>query len=709
MSTTVLKVAMIHNSAIIGFTRGESDVKTKKHLALLLFSISVQFAFAQVAPATLKPLHIMPMPARITAGNGQLPLDAGFKACVTGRSDSLLNAAVDRFLQKLQKKTGIPLDPSPSTDKQIKFEIQCKEPGEQVQSVAADESYVLEISSRDAQLTAVSPVGVLRGLETFLQLVDLDSNSFYVPALKIEDSPRFRWRGLHVDVSRHWEPIDVIKRILDSMSAVKLNVFHWHLSDDQGFRVESKIFPRLHQKGSDGKYYRQSEIKEVVAYARARGIRVVPEFDMPGHTTALLVAYPELAGAPGPYQIERSWGVFDPCMDPTKQSVYTFLDSFIGEMTTLFPDEYFHIGGDEVNGKQWSTSKRIRSFMARENIKNNHELQAYFNRQLLKILKKYGKKMIGWDEILNPELPKNIAIQSWRGQASLAESARLGYQGILSYGYYLDHMKPASFHYEIDPLGKEAASLSEKEQARIIGGEACMWAEFVNPDNIESRIWPRAAAIAERLWSPAATADIADMYRRLAYVDRELAASGSMHRSNHIQMLRRMIGDQNQSAFIDWTDLLNATSLSVRQRTRKYYSYTPMNGLADSVRPESEASRQFAFAVDSAHDRLYRSPESLDAIMKQLSLWKDAVAQLKPIFDQSYLLVEAKSLLELFEALDKTGLESLGYISSGQKAPESWQKEAYALLDRADKPNAEVMIAIAPSIRKLVNDAATGF
>ena len=189
-------------------------------------------------------------------------------------------------------------------------------------------------SRRDeVHLEAANPLGVLHGLQTFLQLVRITPRGFAVPAMTIDDQPRFPWRGLMLDVGRHFMPLDVVYRTLDGMEAVKLNVFHWHLSEDQGFRVESKQFPLLQEKGSDGLFYTQEEIRDVIAYARDRGIRVVPEFDMPGHTTAWFVGYPDLASGPGPYQIERKWGVFDPAMDPTRDSTYTFLDTFIGEMT----------------------------------------------------------------------------------------------------------------------------------------------------------------------------------------------------------------------------------------------------------------------------------------------------------------------------------------------------------------------------------------
>ena len=181
-------------------------------------------------------------------------------------------------------------------------------------------------------------------------------------------------------------PLDVVYRTLDGMEAVKLNVFHWHLSEDQGFRVESKQFPLLQEKGSDGLFYTQEEIRNVIAYARDRGIRVVPEFDMPGHATAWFVGYPDLASGSGPYQIERKWGVFNPAMDPTRDSTYTFLDTFIGEMTALFPDAYFHVGGDECNGKEWNANPRIQQFMKAHAIKDNAALQAYFSAKVQKIV-----------------------------------------------------------------------------------------------------------------------------------------------------------------------------------------------------------------------------------------------------------------------------------------------------------------------------------
>src|SRR4029077_1195148 len=216
---------------------------------------------------------------------------------------------------------------------------------------------------------------------------------------------------------------------------------------------------------------------------------------------------------------------------------------FIGEMAALFPDEYLHIGGDEVNGKQWAANPKIQEFMRVHGMKDHHDLQVYFNQRLLGILQKHGKKMIGWDEVLHPQLPKDIIVQSWRGQSSLANAATHGYMGILSSGYYLDLMEHASASYLVDPLSAETANLSKEQQSKILGGEACLWTENVDMQNVDSAIWPRAAAMAERLWSPADVADVDSMYRRLEGVNRELEWLGLKHRTSSRMMLERLAED----------------------------------------------------------------------------------------------------------------------------------------------------------------------
>src|SRR4029077_495360 len=288
----------------------------------------------------------MPMPVSVKTNSGQFVVDESFSVGIRGRADTRLQPAVERFLDRLRRQTGMSALAMRVTDSgQAKLTIHCERGSKVVQEPGEDESYSLEISPTGAQLSAETPLGAMHGLETFLQLVRITAHGFAVPAFAIEDKPRFPWRGLMIDVGRHFIPLDVLKRNLDGMAAVKLNVFHWHVSEDQGFRIESKKFPKLHEMGSDGQFYTQDEVRDLIAYAGDRGIRVVPEFDMPGHTTAWFVGYPELASGPGPFQIERKWGIFDPAIDPTEERTYKFLDVFIGEMAKLFPDQFFHIGG----------------------------------------------------------------------------------------------------------------------------------------------------------------------------------------------------------------------------------------------------------------------------------------------------------------------------------------------------------------------------
>src|SRR5829696_8870054 len=457
-----------------------------KYLPLLIILICAVTAAAQEPTPTPKH-NLMPVPASVKFHNERLLVDDSFKVATRGHSDPRLLAGISRFMKRIEGRTVLTLAPGLALDDQAtQLIIHCEGPGKNIPAVSENESYRIDITDRQALLSAPTVVGALRGLETLLQLLDADRTAYFFPAVQIEDQPRFPWRGLLIDIARHFQPMHVLKRNLDAMAAVKLNVLHWHLTEDQGFRVESKKFPKLHQLGSDGNYYTQEQVKEVIAYARDRGIRVVPEFDIPGHSTSWLVGYPELGSAPGPYTIERRPGIFEPALDPTTEEVYKFLDGFLSEMAALFTDAYMHIGGDENEGKQWDRNPAIQAFMKSKGIKDNHALQAYFNTRLLKILQKNGKKMIGWDEILQPELPKDIVIHSWRGTAALAEAARKGYDGILSNGFYIDLAHPASAHYTPDPLPADS-TLTPEEARHVLGGEATMWAEWVTHETIDSR------------------------------------------------------------------------------------------------------------------------------------------------------------------------------------------------------------------------------
>ena len=651
-------------------------------------------------------LNLMPVPTSITFHNERLAVDSNFRVATRGHSDARLEAAIWRFVKRLEGRTVLTLSPTLAVDDQTTpLIIQTQGPGKNVPGLGEDESYHIDITSRQAILSAPTVIGAIRGLETVLQLLDADRNGYFLPGVQIDDRPRFPWRGLLIDVARHFQTIEVLKRNLDGMAAVKLNVFHWHLSEDQGFRVESKKFPKLHQLGSDGNYYTQEQVKDIIAYARDRGIRVVPEFDIPGHSTSWLVGYPELGSAPGPYTIERRPGIFEPALDPTREEVYKFLDTFFGEMAALFPDDYLHIGGDENEGKQWDRNPAIQAFMKEKGIKDNHALQAYFNTRLLKILQKHKKKMIGWDEILQPELPKDIVIHSWRGTAALADAARKGYDGILSNGYYIDLIQPASQHYVADPLPADS-TLTPEEAKHVLGGEATMWAEWVTPETIDSRIWPRTAAIAERLWSPRTVTDVPDMYRRLAVISLQLEELGLMHRKNQNMMLRRLVRNDDIGPLRTLVSVIEPVKEYRRYDQRPQTMLSPLTGVVDATSPDSETARKFRWMVseflnDGPRYQLYRAELS-----EMLSDWQAAGASLNPVIDRSPALKEIKPLAHNLSQLGSTGLEALTYLKLGMPPPKDWREQSLAKVEEAAKPYGALEFVVTSGVKQLVNAAA---
>ncbi|MBT9456672.1 MAG: family 20 glycosylhydrolase [Burkholderiaceae bacterium] len=296
-----------------------------------------------------------------------------------------------------------------------------------------NERYHLAVRPDGIVLQAATAFGALRGLQTLAQLLGAGTD---LPCVEIDDAPRFSWRGLLIDSARRFMPLPVLKRQLDGMAAAKLNVLHWHLTDDQGWRLASDRYPLLQGKASGGAFYTLDEARELVAYAGERGIRVVPELDVPGHATALGAAYPELMSAPGPAAPERGFGVFEPCLDPRKPAVAEFLEHLVCEWAQVFPDPFFHIGGDEVEPSHWLA---LGLEPARA--------QADFNQAMAALLARHGRRMVGWDEIGGPDLPTNVLVQSWRGPDSLALQANAGHEVLLSAGFYLDQPQTSAFHW----------------------------------------------------------------------------------------------------------------------------------------------------------------------------------------------------------------------------------------------------------------------
>ncbi len=754
-------------------------------------------------------VSLMPLPASLKIHNGSLDISEGLNITLPDNDDGRLAGFLDR-------RSGV-LKPSPDGVALI-IGIAEESAGGPVR-VHEDESYSLEIKD-EIRLQARTVTGALRGLSTLYQLIS-QATGGEIPAMSVNDSPRYSWRGLMLDVSRHWMPREIVFRTLDAMELVKLNVLHLHLSDDQGFRVESRRFPRLHEAGSNGHYYTREDILAIIDYARDRGIRIVPEFDLPGHSKSWQIAYPRL-GIPGnSMQFGNRQGlVFSAPVDPTSEYTYEFLDAFIAEMTSLFPDPYFHIGGDEVNPVHWLENDSIRAFMEDNNLNDAHALQTYFINRMNNLIEKHGKDMIGWEEIYQENLRPEIVIQSWKSQKSLVEAVRGGSQAILSAGYYLDLIQPAGAHYAVDPAvvpnavtirpdsgqwkmydltlkvgdspvqsrllifdrnpaevfgvistldqmtsftggtltrgslmftmdspfgtldfegeltgdsirGEMSVAmisfevegfqtggsgmpggeplpeieylppLTDEEKPRILGGEACMWSEFVGPQNVESRIWPRTAAIAEKFWSPARlTTDIPDMYRRLEHMDAMLVRAGSMHRKNAQDLMQGICEGPCLESLRNLVPVLEEVKYHARmaglvELDSFYLPDFPLDRLVDAVAPESLAARTFNEDVTKWKD--HPENDSLrQSLQERLGTWHDAAKSLQSYVNSNPKLEDVGELLPAIEQATGAALR----ILEGKSGTE--ETDAQELLSYLENGQGYVVVAITPGLRQIL-------
>ncbi len=636
----------------------------------------------------------MPWPRAFERTEGKFVIESTFRVALHAPADSRIWEGTNRFLKRLRDRTGLFL-----TQGRVSPDDTLAHPGLTIHvertgalAVGEDESYTLTIAPDGITLTAPTDLGAMHGLETLLQLLSADADGYLFPVATIEDAPRFPWRGLMIDSARHFMPIGMIKRNLDGMAAVKLNVLHWHLTEDQGFRVESKVFPRLHELGSDGDFYTQEQIRDIIAYADARGIRVYPEFDMPGHATAWLVGHPELASVPRDYTIERKWGIFDPAMDPTKETTYVFLEKFLTEMAGLFPDPYLHIGGDEVNGNDWNAAPHIQAYMNEHDIEDLHALQTRFNQRLLPILEKLGKRMIGWDEIFQPGMPTDIVIHSWRGREAMEQAARQGYQSILSNGYYIDLMQPAEFHYLNDPLPADT-TLTPEEAARVLGGEATMWSEHVTPETVDSRIWPRLAAIAERLWSPVDVRDVDSMYDRLDTIAVQLEEHGLTHIKNREMLARRLTRGEDTAPLMLLADLVEPLKIYRRNADDSYTQFSPYTLLPDIAIADAPGARGFNRLVQLFHDD--PANDSLrNTLIGVLKRWRDNHELFGTLAFESPALMEAYDLSYSLKDLAILGIAAL------ENDPLPLPREK--IIERARQPVAKVELQIVDAVESLL-------
>lgn len=396
------------------------------------------------------------------------------------------------------------------------------------------EAYELRVNSRYVLVDAWSPAGIFYGIQTFRQLLAPEmkglapgsGKELRVPRIKIIDRPRFRWRGIHVDVSRHFFPKEWVIKLLDVAAAYKLNTFHWHLTDDQGWRLEIKRYPRLSEVAAwrretmeDGQpyggFYTQAEVREIVNYARERFISVVPEIEMPGHSLAALAAYPELSCSGGPFKVATEWGVMNDVFCAGSEATFDFLENVLSEVIDLFPGEFVHIGGDEVPKVRWKNCLRCQTRIKEEGLKDESELQSYFVRRIENFLNSKGRRLIGWDEILEGGLPARAVVMSWRGMAGGIEAARNGHDAVMSptshcyFDYYqgrVDEPKaiggflPIEKVYSFEPV---PAELKPAEIRHILGAQANLWTEYIEtPEQAEYMLFPRLLALAEVVWSP---------------------------------------------------------------------------------------------------------------------------------------------------------------------------------------------------------------
>lgn len=789
------------------------------HFRHTLLAASLLFTFHTfAAPAGDLPLMPWPQQVEQPASGGKLVLDRQLTLQISG---DYLAGAEQRWRQRIARQTGWELEPQPAQVANPTIRIIIEQAVDPKPLPDSDESYRLDVTEQGVTLNAHSRFGAMRGMETLLQLIQNDSQNSAIPLVSISDKPRFPWRGVLIDSARHFMPLETIKRQIDGIAAARMNVFHWHLTDDQGWRFASSHYPQLQQQASDGLFYTQDQMKSIVRYAADRGIRVVPELDLPGHASAIAVAMPELIAAPGPYSMERGWGVFEPLLDPTRDEVYRFIDTLVGEMAEIFPDPYLHIGGDEVDASQWQASAQIQKFMQQHNLKDEHALQAWFNARVEKILEKHQRQMVGWDEIYHPDLPRSILIQSWQGQDALGAVAKDNFRGILSTGFYLDQPQPAAYHYrnEVSPHGLEGAdrlhadehaqswqfsmprlkgsavtgsftlidgadgwrgfidfsgksrrmvrdihwlspnqlsfsvdswmgevqpvvSLNgeqlsgylrvgnvrypatgsklaqiptgiqpvvpdeQQQQENLMGGEAALWAENINASILDIKLWPRAFAVAERLWSAKDVTDEANMYRRLAAVDRWSAVSVGLQQ--HAQTQSQMMRLANSSDIVPlqiFSEALEPAQYYTRQHLKfqagNYHQFEPLNRLADALPAESDKVRQLDQQVDALiADR--GNSQAAQAIRQQLLRWQSNIPQVMPLIESNYQLKAMQPLASQVAQISEMGIALVNAFESHRAFGAHQVAQMQATLDEAAKTQDEVVIALVYPIEKLL-------
>ncbi|WP_242006065.1 beta-N-acetylhexosaminidase [Acetobacter estunensis] len=653
---------------------------------LALVASGVVFPFAAEATDTGR-YPLMPFPSSVTWKGGTAAPCARVEVTWATAPTPLLRRAAVRFDHRVSAlaKSGAVCSLS------VRYA-----PDAGWLTVAAREHYRLEMTGRHATLEADGPAGVLRGLATVLQFRASSDGGVEFPAAVFDDAPRFAWRGIVIDPVRHFLSVTTIERQLDAMELAKLNVLHLHLSDGTAFRVESHRFPRLQQVASHDRYFTQADIRHLVAFAADRGIRVVPEFDVPGHARAILEAYPELAARP---ETVATGNPNNPALDVTNPRTLAFVKTLFSEMVPLFPDAYFHAGGDEVVASQWTGSPRIAAWMQTHGYRDAAALQAVFTEQVRQVLTSLDRTMIGWDEVMTAPVPRSVAVEVWRASKWTGEATATGHPTIVAAGYYLDLLRPARQSYEVDPFDVKAEGMSAAElaaaqrkhfphaeafamdpQARaldaeqerhVLGGEMPLWTEEVSEPMLDGRLWPRAAAIAERLWSPASVRGVTDMERRLPLVEDELERLGLRTQHERTAMMAGLAGTDVEPVrtLLDMTSPIRNYGINRMAKTAGEALLTWPVAIAV---PDNAAALHFnALALAYARGERSVRPE-LEAVLVK---WATNDAAFASVAERSQALMDVRPISRQLSQLASVSLKALrGETDAG------WRMDAERLL-----------------------------
>jgi hexosaminidase len=521
----------------------------------LLLGCLTTLAHAQSAPA----VSVIPYPASVSVDSAvRYTFGLAPTIALSAPSSSELHALGELATQILREEIGATarLTAASTTSAAASLTLALAP----ADSAAGPESYRLDVTRRGVRIVAPRTAGLFYGLQTLRALLEserakIDPARSSAPArlvalsgLHIADAPRFSYRGLHLDVGRHFAPASFVKRYIDLMSRYKYNTFHWHLTEDQGWRIEIKKYPRLTEVGGCRKetqlgrnrnpylgdsirycgFYTQDEIRDVVAYAKARYVTILPEIEMPGHSKAALAAYPELGCTPGPFEVRTTWGIDEDIYCP-KEETFTFVENVLTEVMALFPGQYVHIGGDEAPKTRWQASAVAQGVIQREKLKDEHELQSYFIQRVEKFLNAHGKRLIGWDEILEGGLAPQATVMSWRGISGGIAAARANHDVVMTPGShtYFDHNQgdirfeplniggslPLDTVYAYEPIPD---SLTAEQGRHVLGSQGQLWTEYMpTTRQMEYMAYPRALALAEVVWSPKSARNWESFRRRL--------------------------------------------------------------------------------------------------------------------------------------------------------------------------------------------------